>query len=346
MEQNTSNLGTSKVAADNVAFAKNPIDHSMVYRAFVGDLAYKLDFIEERKGLMIEQNANGKGPMVVYFGTGNHGKVNEFRQFLKVNTAMGHSLDGLVSFDVLKPSDYAEIDETGFTFFENSMLKSTGLSMLAGNSAAGRTVMSEDSGIAIDVLDGAPGVFSARYHTMPSCVAMMERLHETYPEIREFLAAKMTEGHRLDSAPAAAKNEVDFVNKLCVIEALRKVNNRVSMSDNVADLDIRGDCIYQPAHFVTASTIAQRGVVEAYGVGTMHGHIAVPIFSDYSSEKNLEAIYHDFGYNAIFHVNGTGHGSPLSDVALEERLKWNHRSMALSGAIVDLLFRQALNCIE
>ena len=55
-------------------------------------------------------------------------------------------------------ADAPEVEETGRTFAENAALK-------AGTVAAatGHWTIADDSGLAVDVLDGAPGVYSARY---------------------------------------------------------------------------------------------------------------------------------------------------------------------------------------
>ena len=51
-----------------------------------------------------------------------------------------------------------EIDETGTTFYENALIKASTVSK-----ALNRDVLSDDSGLMVDALDGAPGVYSARY---------------------------------------------------------------------------------------------------------------------------------------------------------------------------------------
>jgi XTP/dITP diphosphohydrolase len=53
-----------------------------------------------------------------------------------------------------------EIEETGTTFAENAALKALGISRLL---PAETWVLADDSGICVDALDGAPGVYSARY---------------------------------------------------------------------------------------------------------------------------------------------------------------------------------------
>ena len=84
------------------------------------------------------------------FGTGNRKKAAE----LAVLAApLGLKLQTLADF----PAPL-EVDETGASFAENAALK-------ASRQAAHleRWVLGDDSGLAVDALDGAPGVFSARY---------------------------------------------------------------------------------------------------------------------------------------------------------------------------------------
>ncbi|MFE2656204.1 MULTISPECIES: RdgB/HAM1 family non-canonical purine NTP pyrophosphatase [unclassified Brevibacterium] len=51
-----------------------------------------------------------------------------------------------------------DVAETGVTFEENALIKAR-----AAARATGRTAIADDSGIAVDVLGGAPGIFSARW---------------------------------------------------------------------------------------------------------------------------------------------------------------------------------------
>ena len=85
----------------------------------------------------------------IVFASGNAGKVRE----------IGQLLQGL-DLEVLPQSDFnvPEIEETGLTFVENALLK-------ARNAAhhTGLPVIADDSGIAVDVLQGRPGIVSARF---------------------------------------------------------------------------------------------------------------------------------------------------------------------------------------
>ena len=85
----------------------------------------------------------------VVLASGNAGKVREFNQLL----AGAH-------IEVLPQSSFGvpEADETGLTFVENAILK-------ARNAArhTGLPALADDSGIEVDALNGAPGIYSARY---------------------------------------------------------------------------------------------------------------------------------------------------------------------------------------
>lgn len=88
-------------------------------------------------------------PPRLVLATGNAGKVRE----------MNHILDGL-GVEVLPQSqfDVPEIEETGLSFVENAILK-------ARNAARHTNLpaLADDSGLEVDALQGAPGIYSARY---------------------------------------------------------------------------------------------------------------------------------------------------------------------------------------
>jgi XTP/dITP diphosphohydrolase len=57
-----------------------------------------------------------------------------------------------------RPDDLADIDETGATLLENARLKASAIA-----AATGEAAVADDTGLAVDALDGAPGVYSARF---------------------------------------------------------------------------------------------------------------------------------------------------------------------------------------
>ncbi len=68
--------------------------------------------------------------------------------------------DGWTVQTALDIPDLPEIEETGTTFHANAKLKSEGVSARVD---AKTLVLADDSGLEVDALDGAPGVYSARY---------------------------------------------------------------------------------------------------------------------------------------------------------------------------------------
>lgn len=86
----------------------------------------------------------------VVLASRNKGKLAELGQML---APLGLEVVGAEEFP-----DLEEIEETGATFAENAMLKARHVA-----SKTGLIAIADDSGLACDALDGAPGVFSARY---------------------------------------------------------------------------------------------------------------------------------------------------------------------------------------
>lgn len=88
--------------------------------------------------------------MKLIAATNNAHKVVEFKRILEP-----------LGFTVLSQKEagiHVEAEETGTTFEENAYLKAK-----AVYDASGLPTVADDSGIAVDALDGAPGVYSARY---------------------------------------------------------------------------------------------------------------------------------------------------------------------------------------
>lgn len=82
--------------------------------------------------------------------TKNRGKVQEFTEMLAdLDVAFVNLDDVRVTFDV---------DETGTTFRENALLKAKAYAQ-----ATGMYTIADDSGLEVDALGGAPGVYTARY---------------------------------------------------------------------------------------------------------------------------------------------------------------------------------------
>ncbi|MGP7816778.1 XTP/dITP diphosphatase [Niallia sp. 01092] len=86
----------------------------------------------------------------IIIATKNEGKAKEFVQMF---APLGYAVKTLLDYP-----EVPEVEETGTTFEENAILKAETVSKLIG-----KVVISDDSGLIVDALNGEPGVYSARY---------------------------------------------------------------------------------------------------------------------------------------------------------------------------------------
>lgn len=85
--------------------------------------------------------------------TRNQGKIVEFRRILDALAPGAIELIGVDQFP-----DLVDVEETGSTFEENSLLKARYTCQ-----ATGLPAIADDSGLCVDALNGDPGIFSARW---------------------------------------------------------------------------------------------------------------------------------------------------------------------------------------
>jgi XTP/dITP diphosphohydrolase len=140
--------------------------------------------------------------MTVVLATHSQNKVREIARVLE-----GFSLKSLLDLGVTEVPE-----ETGTTYLENAQIKAR-----AAMEATGLPALADDSGLCIDALDGAPGVYSKVYggltdlaeqtalllRQMEECAdrraAFVCQLVLLYPDGREVLAEGRCEGEILDA---------------------------------------------------------------------------------------------------------------------------------------------------
>jgi len=88
--------------------------------------------------------------MDLIIASNNQGKVNEFKDILK---GFGYNI-----FSQSEKNIDIEVEETGTTFEENAILKAQAIFEKTHN-----CVLADDSGLEVEALDNAPGIYSARY---------------------------------------------------------------------------------------------------------------------------------------------------------------------------------------
>ncbi len=85
---------------------------------------------------------------IAVLASGNPGKLRELRQLLKEQVRLIH----------MRELGLAAAEETGSSFEENARLKA-----FAAAAQSGLPALSDDSGLEVDALGGAPGIYSSRY---------------------------------------------------------------------------------------------------------------------------------------------------------------------------------------
>ena len=126
--------------------------------------------------------------------SGNPGKLRELSAILG---ELGYQLHAQSEFDV------DEVAETGTTFVENAIIKARHAAALTGLPA-----LADDSGIEVDALDGAPGVYSARFSGADADDAannalLVEKLRDVPPAQRtaRYRAVIVLMRHAADPSP-------------------------------------------------------------------------------------------------------------------------------------------------
>jgi XTP/dITP diphosphohydrolase len=102
-------------------------------------------------------------PLVI--ASGNKGKIGEFKKLLDD-----------FPFDLLTQPVGFEIEETGNTFMENARIKAIAVSQATGNLS-----LADDSGLSVEALGGAPGIYSSRYANSDK-----ERIEKLLAELKPF----------------------------------------------------------------------------------------------------------------------------------------------------------------
>ena len=136
----------------------------------------------------------------IVLATGNKGKVKE----------LSVMLSGL-NIEVLPQSEFevSEVAETGSTFVENAIIKARHAARITGLPA-----IADDSGLAVDALGGAPGVYSARYagedaNDQSNIQKLLLALNGIAPEQRQarFLCVLVYMAHADDPTPIICQGE-------------------------------------------------------------------------------------------------------------------------------------------
>lgn len=95
--------------------------------------------------------------MKLIYGTGNQGKINQVKDYLKTTD---------IDLEIISIKELGfdeEIEENGVTFEENSLIKAKAIKKYCDKNNIDGIIMTDDSGLCVEALNGKPGIYSARY---------------------------------------------------------------------------------------------------------------------------------------------------------------------------------------
>ncbi len=130
--------------------------------------------------------------------SGNPGKLAEFDALL---APLGIQVISQSSLGITDPA------ETGIAFVENALIKARNAAKLSGMAA-----LADDSGLCVDVLDGAPGLISAHYagehgNTSANIAKLLADMRGAQNRSARFISVLVLVRHELDPLPLIAQGE-------------------------------------------------------------------------------------------------------------------------------------------
>lgn len=223
--------------------------------------------------------------MKLIFATGNPGKLHEAREILGP------------SYEVLGPADLGldwEIEETGNTFQENSLLKAKHIF-----NQCGLPCFADDSGLEVDVLDGAPGIHTARYasdHNFADNIAyLLFKLGSIFPAQEGCKDATLIE-------PQADCKGTPLIEPQAV---------------GVSKSTFSRDLFPGAARFRCVITLILKDGTPYFFEGTVEGRIACQAYGE-----------HGFGYDPVF-VPDAFPDNTMAELSDEAKNSISHRGVAL-----------------
>jgi XTP/dITP diphosphohydrolase len=221
--------------------------------------------------------------MKLIFATGSPGKLHEAKEILGP------------SYEVFGPADLGldwEIEETGNTFKENSLLKAKHIF-----AQCGLPCFADDSGLEVDALDGAPGIHTARYasdHNFADNIAyLLFKLGSIFP------SQEGCKDTPLKEAQEGCKSTV-------LAEAQEGCKNTFSR-----------DLFPGAARFRCVITLILKDGTPHFFEGTVEGRIARQAYGE-----------HGFGYDPVF-VPDAFPDKTMAELSDEVKNSISHRGVAL-----------------
>lgn len=221
----------------------------------------------------------------IVIATRNAGKVKEFaRMFADLQVEVRSLLDYEAMPDIV---------EDGATFADNALIKAKTIA-----EKLGIPVLADDSGLCVDALDGAPGVYSARYAGEHAGDA--ENNAKLLQELRRIGAAAEVRPDDL-GASGASKASVEATEAAGGVSA----DSKVHPSAHSTGRFVCALALYDPER---EETLTVEGACEGYILTAPRGE-------------------NGFGYDPLFYL--PEYGKTMAELALETKNELSHRARAL-----------------
>jgi XTP/dITP diphosphohydrolase len=193
--------------------------------------------------------------MEIIFATHNQGKLKEIQSSVNQNI-------NIISLDELK--DFEEIEETGNTLEENALIKAQTI-----YNKYKKAVFADDTGLEIDALNLAPGVYSARYAGEPS------NPEKNMDKVLEELQGEHNRSARF-------KTVIAYINDKGVAHFFEGLVEGTILEERQGTEGFGYDPIFQPQGYTT--TFAQMSLAEKNTIS--HRGKAVRALIDYLNQEN------------------------------------------------------------
>lgn len=230
--------------------------------------------------------------MRIIFATNNLGKVKELKSILK-------------DFNVVSLKDLnidINPEETGSTYEENALIKlnATKNEMEIKNMIKkDDIIVADDSGLSVDMLDGAPGIYSARFgnfkdDSVKKCEYLLKCIEE-------------------------AENDKNNESFNSLTEQLRKSSESRELDKSIVSKEPKES---RQAKFVCVLCVYIKGNIKYYN-GELKGHIGFEMKGNSG-----------FGYDPLFIPDG--YDKTVAELTKEEKNKISHRARAVEKFKIDL----------
>lgn len=198
-------------------------------------------------------HATSDTTITVILATGNRDKVKELRPLLEeISPLIRVTTLGELGAEV-------EIEETEKTLEGNALLKARGIFELLSERLPNLIALADDTGLEVDALNGAPGVYSARFAPMPD---------------GESPSYKDNVRHLLQSMASCSNRRATFRTVIALKGRIPGQNGEALLFEHLAEGDVSGSITleergregfgYDPVFMVdsTARTYAEMGITE------------------------------------------------------------------------------------